>query len=472
MLDFPASPTNGQKYPTTSIPGVPTYTWDGEKWVTVTNVSGGGGGGGSSSIIISDTPPTGVPDGTLWWESDSGLLYIRYNDGTSTQWVIAAPQPDVNAFVQYGVQSPTVAQQIQARQNVYAAPLDALAYNGMQFNGSMAVSQERGTNLASTAFQYVVDGIQLVYGGTGVLNVAQYGSVFPGFANCIIATASPAQPSIGANDYFMLWHPVEGYRIARLAWGTPNAQPITIGFWSAHNRPGTYSVTVRNRATNRGYATTYTQAFADIAQFNVVTIPGDTSGTWAIDNTTGMIITFAIAMGSSNTASVANAWITTACAAAPGQVNGVATTSDVFRFTGLVVLPGIEAPSAARSPLIMRPFDQELATCRRYYQNWGGVPYERFGMGTQVTATSADVLTPFVPIMRAIPTMSIIGVIGDFALLGSGGSIVFLTGLTGGTVGSKIAQVTGSVTGGLTPGHATEFFIVNANSRYVADARL
>ena len=48
-------------------------------------------GGGGTSVIVSDTPPTGVPDNTLWWESDSGLLYVRYNDGTSTQWVIAAP---------------------------------------------------------------------------------------------------------------------------------------------------------------------------------------------------------------------------------------------------------------------------------------------------------------------------------------------------------------------------------------------
>ena len=26
------------------------------------------------------------------------LLYIRYNDGNTTQWVIACPQPDVNVF--------------------------------------------------------------------------------------------------------------------------------------------------------------------------------------------------------------------------------------------------------------------------------------------------------------------------------------------------------------------------------------
>jgi hypothetical protein len=54
--------------------------------------------------------------------------------------------------------------------------------------------------------------------------------------------------------------------------------------------------------------------------------------------------------------------------AAPGQVNGVTATSDAFRITGVVVLPGIAAPTAAQSPLIMRPYDQELMTCKRYYE--------------------------------------------------------------------------------------------------------
>jgi hypothetical protein len=52
----------------------------------------------AAGIIVSDTPPVGAKDGTLWWESDSGLLYVRYNDGNSTQWVIACPQPDISSF--------------------------------------------------------------------------------------------------------------------------------------------------------------------------------------------------------------------------------------------------------------------------------------------------------------------------------------------------------------------------------------
>ncbi|MET3995049.1 hypothetical protein ABID65_006715 [Bradyrhizobium sp. S3.9.2] len=45
------------------------------------------GGGGGASVLVSDTPPVGAADNSLWWESDTGNLLIRYNDGNSAQWV-------------------------------------------------------------------------------------------------------------------------------------------------------------------------------------------------------------------------------------------------------------------------------------------------------------------------------------------------------------------------------------------------
>jgi len=45
----------------------------------------------SASAHVGDNPPVGATEGELWWETDSGMLYILYNDGNTTQWVIAAP---------------------------------------------------------------------------------------------------------------------------------------------------------------------------------------------------------------------------------------------------------------------------------------------------------------------------------------------------------------------------------------------
>ena len=43
-------------------------------------------------IYIGDDPPAAPRPNQLWWESDTGILWVYYDDGTSQQWVeIASP---------------------------------------------------------------------------------------------------------------------------------------------------------------------------------------------------------------------------------------------------------------------------------------------------------------------------------------------------------------------------------------------
>jgi hypothetical protein len=46
--------------------------------------------GGGASISISDTPPGSPTAGSMWWESDTGTLWIYYTDANTSQWVAAA----------------------------------------------------------------------------------------------------------------------------------------------------------------------------------------------------------------------------------------------------------------------------------------------------------------------------------------------------------------------------------------------
>ena len=55
------------------------------------NLLSSGGGGGSSSVTVSDNAPTSPSDGDMWFNSLDLKLYIRYNDGATSQWIIAAP---------------------------------------------------------------------------------------------------------------------------------------------------------------------------------------------------------------------------------------------------------------------------------------------------------------------------------------------------------------------------------------------
>ena len=41
---------------------------------------------------IGDSPPSPAPPGTLWWDTESGRLFISYDDGNTTQWVPTTPE--------------------------------------------------------------------------------------------------------------------------------------------------------------------------------------------------------------------------------------------------------------------------------------------------------------------------------------------------------------------------------------------
>ena len=112
-FDFPSSPAIGDESN--------GYVWDGQKWVKE--------GGGGSAVYVSDTAPDDPEDNSLWWESDSGILYVRYNDGSSTQWVAIAGSGGVSQSyvdagdantLKYVVQTLTAPQQTQARTNIGA----------------------------------------------------------------------------------------------------------------------------------------------------------------------------------------------------------------------------------------------------------------------------------------------------------------------------------------------------------------
>lgn len=74
-MNFPTAPTNGQEF---TAPNGRTYVWDGATWLFKA---------GAGTVAVGGAPPTTPQDNTLWWSSTTGVLSIRYNDGSSTQWV-------------------------------------------------------------------------------------------------------------------------------------------------------------------------------------------------------------------------------------------------------------------------------------------------------------------------------------------------------------------------------------------------
>lgn len=66
----------------TTTPAYPVLKiWDGTQWLTAMPFTF------ARPVISATAPALGTyPDGTMWWNSTNGLMYIQYNDGTTIQW--------------------------------------------------------------------------------------------------------------------------------------------------------------------------------------------------------------------------------------------------------------------------------------------------------------------------------------------------------------------------------------------------
>ena len=86
-LNFPSNPVNGQIYT------VGDQSWQYSNATTSWNVVSQAQAVGP--VYIGSLPPSAPVEGDLWWNSDSGQLYIRYIDTDGGQWVSATVNPPV-----------------------------------------------------------------------------------------------------------------------------------------------------------------------------------------------------------------------------------------------------------------------------------------------------------------------------------------------------------------------------------------
>ena len=274
-------------------------------------------------------------------------------------------------------------------------------------NGAMVISQ-RGTSFTTSAGSaYMVDRWQVGATQVSKSTGTQSTTTATGFTYSQSLTVASAFSS-GAADLFYLTQGIEGFNIADLGWGTANALPITISFWIRSSLTGTYSAFVRNSARNRCYIATFTINSANTFEQKTVTIPGDTSGTWATDNTEG--INFGIDLGSgTNYNGTASTWTGSNVFRTSGSVSWVANSSATLFLTGVQLEKGSTATS-----FDYRPYGTELVLCQRYYQQPIQSLTSGISQGGILTfyALNANeaISTNFLPVpMRTTPTVTIYG---------------------------------------------------------------
>lgn len=313
-------------------------------------------------------------------------------------------------------QALTTDQRQQARANVYAAPLDALAYHGLQINGSHQVSQEHGDTAGSADARYPSD--QNFFGfslSSGAADVQRVTDVPPGYSHSLKLTVTATDTSIAAGEYAILAQSIEGYRVARLGWGAAGAQPIAVGFWVKSSITGTFCVAARNGSYDRAWVGAFTVNAANAWEFKTFLVPGDVTGTWNTSTGIGLAVSIALVAGA--TLQGVAGWNAGLQIATAAQANLFATNGATFQTTGLIVLPGSEMPQADRAWMLQRTFSEELRLCQRYYQTSypiGDLPGNAYGSAAGggalsiyawATSSFAQVGHPFPTQMRAAPTV-------------------------------------------------------------------
>jgi hypothetical protein len=364
-------------------------------------------------------------------ESTNSNSAVNFSAGTKdvANDVPAAKQLRVEAQTFLSVEKEAV------RGNLNAAPFDALAYNGMQLNGDVCVSQEfgaTGSTLTNNTSKYTADCWEAQYNhsaATAVVTSAQivdasFPSALPGysFAHQIRATTAIASPTNG--DFARHRQKIEGCRVARLGWGASGAVSVSIAFRIYAMRSATLMLRLGNAAGNRFYHTNFPVG----AGWNFITktVPGDTSGTWDKTNSTGLTIDI-FGLGKTSSPATADAWGASGAvstSASDGQ-NQYSSNNDLTIVTGLIVLPGVELPSSDRAALLIRSADQELILCKRHYEKMFYPNSTLLAVGAAIDTSQIWAIYSFEFEKRASPTV-VLPPTGT-----STGQITFLTGSGG-----------------------------------------
>ena len=269
-------------------------------------------------------------------------------------------------------------------------------------NGDMRIDQRNngasGTASGYTCDRWRYDGAQASKGTWG-----RYASSAQGFPYDLGFTSASAY-AVLAGDFFAFSQIIEADMVSDFAWGTANAQSITLSFWAFSSLTGTFGGSIRNTASNRSYPFSYSIPVASTWTRITITIPGDTAGAWVMSgNAAALNVFFSLGVGSTFSGA-AGAWASTNYLSATGAVSVVATNGAAFFVTGVK----LEIGSIA-TPFNRQSMAKSLADCQRYYQQIGGTATSVLLQGYASAAGGSVGCTIGYNAMRAAPTAARIG---------------------------------------------------------------
>jgi hypothetical protein len=245
-------------------------------------------------------------------------------------------------------------------------PNNGLLFRNRIINGDMRIDQRNaGASVVGGNSVYPVDRFNYQVGGTTdqlAFTGQQVTDAPTGFINSVKTTVTTAESAWEGAEIFAFRQFIEGTNVADLAWGTAYAQTVTLSFWVKSSLTGTFGGSLRNSDNTRSYPYSYTISSANTWEQKLVTIVGDTTGTWLTTTGTGIQVNFCLGAGPDRVAT-AGSWQGLAAIGVTGQVMLGSTVGATFYITGVQLEKGTSATAFE-----YRPYTTELQLCQRYYE--------------------------------------------------------------------------------------------------------
>jgi hypothetical protein len=265
-------------------------------------------------------------------------------------------------------------------------------------NGGFAA--DRWLNAASAPAGKLSTRSTLVAGGTFSLGITYYMTVI---SNTAYTPAAAETQTIA--------QPVEADMIGDFAFGTPNAQPLTLSFWVNGTVGGTYSGSLCNDTGSRSYPFTFSVPAGNMQKV-VINIPGCTDGTWVLNgNARAMLVRFDLGSGA-NFRGAAGAWQNANLTGVTGALNLCATNGAILNIAKVKLETGTVA-----TPWVQDTLAKCQSDCERYYEAWSGNGIFLTTLNTTAGNWVANVY--FRTAKRAVPTIA--GVTGTPSVPNIGG---------------------------------------------------
>tara|TARA_A100001011_G_scaffold58890_1_gene58277 strand:- start:1138 stop:2289 length:1152 start_codon:yes stop_codon:yes gene_type:complete len=234
-------------------------------------------------------------------------------------------------------------------------------------NGAMNVCQRFAVNTANNinnaTHTYHVDRFKAYESTDAILQGEWLDSDAPsGFYNSLFYHPVGTDTTLANEQFGFISQVIELNNMRHLGYGGSYAKTCTLSFYVKSNLTGTFCVALLNDGTNnRGFVTEYTIDSANTWERKVITIPGDTSGTW---NSNGLRIAWTLVSSGNRRTTTVGSWFTdsTVRYATNKQVNFMTSASNTFKITGVQFETGNYATDFEH-----RSYGEELSLCQRYF---------------------------------------------------------------------------------------------------------